>query len=160
MENIKTYCGLINKLNTNQVFVFGSNTEGRHGRGTAKIALNKYGAKYGQGHGLQGMSYGLVTKNLTNGYYDRSNEIIYNKSGPRSISIDQLIKNIMKLYEFANSMNNKEFLVAFTANGTNLNGYSNTEMAKMFYDAGTIPSNVVFEDKFFELIKSNCNYSK
>ena len=66
--NRKTYYGLITDLLENQVFVFGSNPQGRHGKGTAKIALNKYNAIYGQGHGLQGRSYGLVTKNLKKGY--------------------------------------------------------------------------------------------
>ncbi|MCB0369444.1 MAG: AAA family ATPase, partial [Bdellovibrionales bacterium] len=38
----------------NTVFVFGSNPEGRHGAGAAKVAVQKFGAKYGQGEGLQG----------------------------------------------------------------------------------------------------------
>ena len=36
------------------IFVFGSNLAGRHGAGAAKIALEKHGAIYGQGVGLQG----------------------------------------------------------------------------------------------------------
>jgi hypothetical protein len=38
----------------NVVFVFGSNTEGRHGAGAAKVAKDKFGAKYGQAKGMQG----------------------------------------------------------------------------------------------------------
>ena len=30
-------------------------------------------------------------------------------------------------------MKDKEFLVAYTADGKNLNGYTNEEMAEMFY---------------------------
>lgn len=44
------------------IFVFGSNLQGRHGKGAAKTALEKYGAKYGQGMGLQGQSYAIPTK--------------------------------------------------------------------------------------------------
>jgi hypothetical protein len=36
----------------NTIFVFGSNPEGRHGSGAAKVAKDKFGAVYGQGEGL------------------------------------------------------------------------------------------------------------
>ena len=48
----------------NTIFVFGSNPEGRHGAGSAKIAMNYWGAVYGQGEGLQGRSYALPTTEL------------------------------------------------------------------------------------------------
>jgi hypothetical protein len=38
----------IRELPPNYVFVFGSNYAGRHGRGAAKLALQKFGAKYGK----------------------------------------------------------------------------------------------------------------
>ena len=53
MSDIKTYTGIIEKLEPNQIFVFGSNTEGRHGKGAAKIARDKFGAIYGQAEGLR-----------------------------------------------------------------------------------------------------------
>ena len=120
----KTYKGLINKLEKDQIFVFGSNTEGRHGNGTAKIAVKNYGAKYGQGHGLQGNSYGLVTKNLKKSYYDKINNKIFNKVGPRSLEEEDIKINIKKLYEFAELNNDKEFFIAYTSKGINLKGYS------------------------------------
>ncbi len=52
------------KPEPNTVFVFGSNPEGRHGAGAAKIALKEFGAKYGQGEGLQGNAYALPTKRI------------------------------------------------------------------------------------------------
>ena len=48
-------------LETNQIFVFGSNLGGRHGAGAAKTALDHFGAVYGMGHGLQGRSYAFPT---------------------------------------------------------------------------------------------------
>lgn len=42
----KTYTGFIENLNNNQIFVFGSNNQGRHGNKTAKIVLDKYSAIY------------------------------------------------------------------------------------------------------------------
>jgi hypothetical protein len=61
----KIYSGMIDKLNSNQIFVFGSNTQGRHGKGAALTAKNKFGAIYGQAEGLQGQSYAIITKDLT-----------------------------------------------------------------------------------------------
>ena len=37
------YKGIINKLNNNEIFVFGSNPEGRHGKGAEKFAKDKFG---------------------------------------------------------------------------------------------------------------------
>ena len=42
--------------------MFGSNEAGRHGLGAALEAVQKHGAIYGQGVGLQGNSYGIPTK--------------------------------------------------------------------------------------------------
>lgn len=45
-----------------EVFVFGSNLAGRHGRGSAKEASINHGAIYGKGIGRQGNSYAIPTK--------------------------------------------------------------------------------------------------
>lgn len=51
----------ITELKDNEIFVFGSNLAGLHGGGAARTALNKFGAVWGQGVGLQGKSYGIPT---------------------------------------------------------------------------------------------------
>lgn len=51
----------IDKLEPNEIFVFGSNLEGMHGGGAARIAYKSFGAIWGQGVGLQGQSYGIPT---------------------------------------------------------------------------------------------------
>lgn len=51
----------ISSLSRNEIFVFGSNLQGAHGGGAARIALEKFGAIWGQGVGLQGQSYGIPT---------------------------------------------------------------------------------------------------
>jgi len=53
--------GRVTVLEPNQIFVFGSNYAGRHGRGAALDAV-KFGAIRGQGTGLMGQSYGIATK--------------------------------------------------------------------------------------------------
>jgi len=45
-----------------EIFVFGSNLAGIHGAGAAKVALDKFGAVWGQGLGLHGQSYAIATK--------------------------------------------------------------------------------------------------
>lgn len=135
----KTYSGMIDRLNSNQIFVFGSNTQGRHGKGAALIARNKFGAIYGQAEGLQGQSYAIITKDLTK------------KTHP-SRTREQIIEQINKLYDFANKNPDKEFVIAYSGTGSNLNNYSNQEMADMF-NQPFIPSNITFESEFFKLMR-------
>lgn len=51
----------ITHLEENEIFVFGSNLKGIHGGGAARVALEKFGAVWGQGTGLQGNSYAIPT---------------------------------------------------------------------------------------------------
>lgn len=51
----------ITELALNEVFVFGSNLEGRHCNGAAKLAYQKFGAIWGVGAGLCGQSYAIPT---------------------------------------------------------------------------------------------------
>lgn len=48
----------------NNIFVFGSNLAGRHGKGAALYARNFHGAIYGKGEGRQGKSYAIPTKDF------------------------------------------------------------------------------------------------
>lgn len=133
---------------TNTIFVFGSNPEGRHGAGAAKIARDKFGAKYGQGEGLQGNAYALPTKDLR----------VKENRGFKSISPKQITENIKKLYEVAKQNPNKQFKVAYrNTNQTSLNGYTGLEMIEMFNQAGNIPSNIIFSKEWFDTGKLNLN---
>jgi hypothetical protein len=49
-------------INKPEIFVFGSNLAGLHGRGAALWAYKHYEAKTGVGKGLTGQSYALPTK--------------------------------------------------------------------------------------------------
>nr|UVM82358.1 MAG: protein of unknown function DUF1768 [Bacteriophage sp.] len=134
----KTYSGMIQNLAPNQVFVFGSNTQGKHGKGAALTAKNKFGAIYGQAEGPQGQSYAIITKDLT-------------KNTHPSRTPEQIKEQVHNLYEYARENPDKEFLVAYSGKGTNLNAYSNQEMADMF-GSEPIPNNIVFEQEFNKLI--------
>lgn len=52
----------IASLADNECFVFGSNLAGRHGKGAALVACQKFGAIYGVGSGPTGQCYALPTK--------------------------------------------------------------------------------------------------
>lgn len=138
---MKTYIGKIKSLKSNEIFCFGSNTEGRHGKGSALLARIKFGAIYGQSEGLQGQSYAIITKDLK-------------KKIHPSRTIEQIIEQIKKLYEFANNNKHLNFLIAYSGDGVNLNAYTPEEMANMFRSQ-SIPSNIVFEKEFSKLVYPN-----
>ena len=48
-------------LESNEIFVFGSNASGFHAGGAAAKAMHDFGAIWGQGEGLQGRSYAIPT---------------------------------------------------------------------------------------------------
>lgn len=128
----------------NTIFVFGSNPEGRHGSGSAKVAMEQFGAVYGQGEGLQGQAYALPTKDL---------RVKENKS-LRSISETEIKANIAKLYNVARSMPDKAFKVAYRTgkNEASLNGYTGLEMIGMF-TAFPVPNNIWFSEEWHQIFK-------
>lgn len=100
-----------------QVFVFGSNKAGRHGKGSALEALKNHGAIYGLGFGAQGEAWAIPTK----GY---KFEIL---------PLDEINKYVQGFLNFARSQQHIDFNVV--AIGCGLAGYSPTEIAPMFAGA-------------------------
>lgn len=141
-QDRKTYTGELQGIPTNGIFVFGSNTQGRHGKGAALAAKNYFGAIYGQARGLQGCSYAICTKNLT-------------KKIHPSVNSNDIKSEIFNLYNFALLNPHLDFYIAYSGLGTNLNGYSNKEIADMFSSwnhIGGIPPNFIFEKEFSKLL--------
>lgn len=106
---------MINELQPNQIFVFGSNLEGNHSGGAAKQAVDSFGALNGIGVGLQGQSYAIPTME---GY------------------------NVLEFYanqflDFANHYPEYEFLL--TPIGTGIAGYNISVIKKIFEH---LPDNV------------------
>lgn len=137
---MRTYEGQIGKPQINQIFVFGSNTEGRHGKGAALCAKQKWGAIQNQPKGLQGRSYAIITKNLRT--WDHP-------SIPKYVIMEQ----IDELYKIAYRNPRMDFLITYSGTGDNLNWYSNIELAEMF-KREYIPENIVFAEEFAKLIQS------
>lgn len=143
---MRTYKGLITKLNKNEVFVFGSNTQGRHGSGAAFIAKTYFGAKIGQSSGLMGQSYGIVTKDIT-------------KKIHPSIPVKNIKIDIMNLYLFAIECPQLTFYVAYSGKGKLLSGFTPQQMSNMFLSSAynvtfnnLPPNNIVFEESFAQLM--------
>lgn len=107
----------ITKLEYNQIFVFGSNQSGRHGKGAAKTALS-WGAKWGQAEGIQGMTYGIPTKD---------------SSVRRTLSIEEIKPYVDRFIEFARNNQAAVFLV--TEIGCGLAGYKPKDIAPLFKEA-------------------------
>jgi hypothetical protein len=120
---------------TNGIFVFGSNTEGRHGAGAAKAAVDEFGAKYGQAEGLQGQSFAIVTKDLA--------------KGNRSVSLEKIQSGFVNLLSEAGKNPDKKFYV--TKLGTDLAGFTIEEIKgiiKKLDDAFGINDNIILPKEF------------
>lgn len=148
--SVSSYTGNITP-DANTIFVFGSNPEGRHGAGAAKVAREQFGAIYGQGEGLQGNAYALPTKDLR----------VKENNSLRSISPEQIIESIKKLYETARQNPDKQFKVAYrNTDRASLNGYTGLEMIDMFLKAGSIPTNIVFSKEWVDTGRFNLSREK
>ena len=102
----------ITELGEDDIFVFGSNLEGLHLGGAAKVALEKFGAVMGQGVGPQGRSYAIPTM----------------QGGVETIRpyVDQFI-------ELAREWDQNTFYV--TRIGCGIAGFSDEEIAPLFREA-------------------------
>ena len=124
---------IITSLPDGHYFVFGSNEAGRHGKGAALYAKKHFGAVYGQGHGEQGRSYAVATKD----------------DSLRSLSLDTIAENVRVFLQHAINHPHKQFAVSRI--GCGLAGYKDEQIAPMFKDIG---NNIYFLDnRWKELYK-------
>ena len=119
----------IERLQPNEIFVFGSNLSGHHGGGAALLAMNKWGAIWGQGVGLQGQTYGIPTM----------------QGGVETIRpyVDEFI-------QFANKHPEMTFLV--TEIGCGIAGFTPQEIAPLFAKA-TTTENIHHPQRFWDLLE-------
>lgn len=123
----------VTELGPNEIFVFGSNISGRHGKGAAKMAM-KWGAKYGQGEGLQGRTYGIPTVNAS----------ITNK-----LPIPKIEGYVDEFIMFAMGRHDLTFLV--TEIGCGLAGHSHKDIAPLFGPCRFM-SNIRLPKKFMRVL--------
>ena len=124
---------LIDTLKLNEIFVFGSNESGRHGKGAAKTAL-KWGAKYGQAFGLQGSTFAIPTVNAS----------VSNK-----LFIEKIKYWVDRFIQFAKENQDKKFLV--TEIGCGLAGWKPKDIAPLFKECTGL-LNVSLPKKFWRIL--------
>lgn len=116
-----------------EIFVFGSNLAGRHGRGAARAAWKDHGALAGKGFGPMGKSYAIPTK-------------------------DERLR-VLALYEIkpyvdsflAYAQDNPDLRFRLTPIGCGLAGYKYEQIAPMFRGA---PKNVIIPEEFAPILRA------
>ena len=98
----------VDRLGMNEIFVFGSNAQGNHTGGAARVAVERFGAVMGQGEGLQGQSYAIPTMG----------------------TMEEIKAAVNRFIAFAESHPEMRFLV--TRIGCGVAGHSVTEIAPLF----------------------------
>lgn len=106
--------GSLAPLHDGWIFVFGSNLAGRHGRGAARVALQRFGARYGVGEGLSGDSYAIPTKDAS----------------LRVLSLREIKAGVDRFLAVA--LANKDARYFVTRVGCGLAGYHDCVIAPMF----------------------------
>jgi hypothetical protein len=119
--------------NMKHIFVFGSNRQGRHGKGAALHARLEHGAIYGQAEGLQGNSYAIITKELR-------------KTHPH-VTLTEIGIGIQRFLAFAR--NHPSWIFHLSPIGCGLAGYSPKDIAPAFQEA---PENVELPQCFLEVL--------
>lgn len=123
----------ITHLDQDDIFVFGSNLQGMHSGGAARVAYDKFGAVWGQGVGIQGQSYAIPTM----------------QGGVETIKpyVDQFI-------DIAREWDQNTFYV--TRIGCGIAGFSDEDIAPLFDKAYDL-YNVRLPESFARIIERNRN---
>jgi len=110
----------ITELEENEIFVFGSNSLGKHFGGAARVAFDKFGAEWGIGEGRTGKCYAIPTLILPT-----------TESGePVKVDKDDLQQSISTFVYYA--WNHPELTFYVTKLGTGIAGWKLEEIAPMF----------------------------
>lgn len=130
----------ITALEPHQVFVFGSNTQGRHGKGAAAQAM-AFGAQVGNPRGRQGQSYAIMTKDLTKPKGQQQ----------RSVSLNAIEAQINAFLQHAIAHPGTECLV--TRFGCDLAGYTEREIGSLWVGKA-VPDNVRLPQAFLDVLQA------
>ena len=128
MENTRFTPEHITQLKGNEIFVFGSNLEGMHCGGAARLAYNRFGAIWGQGVGLQGQSYAIPTMHG---------------------GVDVIQPYVDEFIEFAKV--HPEYVFFVTKIGCGIAGFLEEEIAPMFKEAVGV-NNICLPQSFFRIL--------
>ena len=118
---------MITKLKKNEIFVFGSNAEGNHAGGAAKLAKEKFGAGQGVARGITGQCYAIDTMS----------------------GIEVIKEQIQPFVTYAKMLPRMNFLV--TEIGCGIAGYTVEEIAPLFKTALEV-KNIILPASFLEVL--------
>lgn len=116
-------------LKENEIFVFGSNLDGMHLGGAARLAYNSFGAEWGVGVGLTGRCYAIPTMH----------------GGVDAIRpyVDEFIKY---------AANHKEYTFLVTRIGCGIAGFRDADIAPLFKAALEL-DNVCLPESFLNILE-------
>lgn len=121
----------ITDLGPDDIFVFGSNLQGDHAGGAARVAYDRFGAIRGQGVGIQGQSYAIPTM----------------QGG-----IETIRPYVEQFTDLAREWDQNTFYV--TRIGCGIAGFTDEEIAPLFDEAYDL-YNVRLPKSFAEIIERN-----
>jgi len=120
------------------IFVFGSNQAGRHLGGAALEAVKHWGAREGQGAGLQGDSYAITVKD----------------HGLRNLKLETIERNVKRFIFYANLqlINKVDVLFKITEIACEADAYTAAQISPMFKSFLDLRE-VSLPDSFIDAIK-------
>ena len=128
---------IINYLEPNEIFVFGSNEAGIHGGGAAKTAQEKFGAIYGVPFGLMGQSFAIPTKDTR----------------IETLPLSDILNYLVSFIKF--TIDNPQLKFYLTKIGCGLAGYTTNDIKSILWKAvnlatnnGELPQNIIIPIEF------------
>lgn len=121
-----------------ELWVFGSNIQGIHGAGSARVARFKFDAQLRVGEGITGKSYAIPTRT-----YNRSSGLF------KTLSITEIKEKVDTFCEY--TIRNQHLRWWVTAVGCGRAGYNSRQMAPLFRKA----MNCSFPIEWKELLESD-----
>lgn len=131
----------INSLADNEIFVFGSNMEGKHYGGAARFAVNKFGAEMGNPVGLQGQSYAIPTLTAPG----ETKEC-------RKLPLSEIGRYVQEMANFARE--NPDMFFYVTPIGCGIAGFSEQEIAPLFRCCLGV-ENIALPQSFLNILNDN-----
>ena len=123
----------ITHLKSNEIFVFGSNTEGKHGGGAAWFAHKNFGAEWGVAHGISGKTYAIATCTPS----------------IEELPIEAISESVRKFIAHAKQTPSQTYLV--TPIGCGIAGFTPEEIAPLFNGAIDV-ENIHLPESFWKIL--------
>lgn len=136
---------IINTLKKNEIFIFGSNENGNHYGGAARIAYERFGATWGQAVGWSGNTYAVPTLNKK----------------MQKVSKDKLISYLTELFSNIRDVEPETHKFYLTKIGCGIAGWSIEEVCScikralmiVFGRDDEIPNNLFIPKDFVKFLK-------